>query len=252
MPIILVTAKGDPRDIIAGLESGGDEYLTKPVDHAALMARVKSILRIKMLHDTVQEQAAQLKEWNRKLEERVAQQVGEIERISRLKRFLSPQLAELVVATDDERLLKSHRSDVAVVFCDLRGFTAFAETAEPEEVMEVLHSYHTALGEIIYRFAGTLERFFGDGLMVLFNVPIPCENSAAQAVRMAIAMRDRVAELAEDGASKAMSWALASALPRALRPSAGSDSRADSIMRRSGPWLMSPPACAPRRNRARS
>ena len=197
MPIILVTAKGDPRDIIAGLESGGDEYLTKPVDHAALMARVKSILRIKMLHDTVQEQAAQLTEWNRKLEERVAEQVGEIERISRLKRFLSPQLAELVVATDDERLLKSHRSDVAVVFCDLRGFTAFAETAEPEEVMEVLHSYHAALGEIIHRFEGTLERFLGDGLMVLFNDPIPCENSAAQAVRMAMAMRDRVAELAE-------------------------------------------------------
>ncbi len=106
MPIILVTAKGDPRDIIAGLESGGDEYLTKPVDHAALMARVKSILRIKMLHDTVQEQAPSLREWNRKLEERVAEQLGEIERMSRLKRFLSPQLAELVVATGDERLLK--------------------------------------------------------------------------------------------------------------------------------------------------
>src|SRR5262249_44803498 len=109
MPIILVTAKGDSRDVVAGLECGGDEYLTKPVDHAALMARVKSILRIKALHDTVQEQAArlqvqteELRDWNRKLEQRVAEQVAEIERMSRLKRFLAPQLAELVISKGEE------------------------------------------------------------------------------------------------------------------------------------------------------
>jgi adenylate cyclase len=204
MPIILVTAKGDTRDIIAGLESGGDEYLTKPVDHAALMARVKSILRVKTLHDTVQEQAARLQAqteelgaWNSRLEQRVAEQVAEIERMSRLKRFLAPQLAELVISTGADRLLASHRRDVAIVFCDLRGFTALAETAEPEEVMDVLREYHAALGEIIHRFEGTLERFLGDGLMVLFNDPIPCADPAARAVKMAVAMRERVTGLTE-------------------------------------------------------
>ena len=204
MPIILVTAKGETRDIIEGLNSGGDEYLTKPIDHGALMARVASILRIKALHDTVHEQSAQLQaqtaelaEWNRMLEQRVAEQLDELERVNRLKRFLPPQLAEMVISSGDDRLLESHRRDVAVVFCDLRGFTALAETAEPEEVMDVLREYHTALGEIIYRFEGTLERFLGDGMMVLFNDPIPCPDPAACAVRMALAMRERVSELTQ-------------------------------------------------------
>ena len=190
IPIILVTAKDDSRDIVAGLDSGADEYLTKPVNHAALTARVRSILRTKALHDTVQEQAAQLAEWNRTLERRVAEQLAELERIGRLKRFLSPQLAELVVSSGSERLLESHRSDVAVVFCDLRGFTAFGEAAEPDEVMRVLKEYHAALGLLIHRFEGTLERFLGDGLLVLFNDPIPCADPAGRAVQMAIAMRD--------------------------------------------------------------
>ena len=197
MPIILVTAKADPDDIVAGLEAGGDEYLTKPVDHAALVARVRSILRIKALHDTVQEQAAQLEEWNRTLEQRVAAQVAEIERLGTLKRFLAPQVAELIVSAGDERLLESHRREITVVFCDLRGFTAFAETSEPEEVMGVLRQYHAALGELIFRHEGTLERFVGDGLVVLFNDPLPCPDPSARAVRMAIEMRARVAELAE-------------------------------------------------------
>jgi class 3 adenylate cyclase len=204
MPIILVTAKGDIRDIVVGLESGADEYITKPVDHAALMARVSSILRIKKLHDTVQEQSArlqeqtaQLAEWNRTLEQRVAEQLVELERVNRLRRFLSPQLAELVISSGDDHLLESHRRDISVVFCDLRGFTALAETAEPEEVMDVLREYHAALGEIIYRFEGTLERFLGDGLMVLFNDPIPCSDPAVRAVKMAVAMRERVSQLAQ-------------------------------------------------------
>jgi adenylate cyclase len=204
MPIILVTAKGESRDIVEGLECGGDEYITKPIDHPALMARVASILRIKALHDTVQEQsfrlqaqAAELAEWNRTLEQRVTEQLAELERVNRLKRFLSPQLAELVISTGDDHMLESHRRDVAVVFCDLRGFTALAESAEPEEVMEVLREYHAALGEIIHRFEGTLERFLGDGLMVLFNDPIPCPDPAARAVKMAVAMRERVSELTQ-------------------------------------------------------
>ena len=197
MPIILVTAKADPDDVVAGLDAGGDEYLTKPVDHAALVARVRSILRVKALHDTVQEQAAQLETWNRTLEQRVAAQLTEIERLGSLKRFLAPQVAELILSSGDERLLDSHRREITVVFCDLRGFTAFAETSEPEEVMAVLRQYHAALGQLIFRHEGTLERFVGDGLVVLFNDPLPCPDPAARAVRMAIAMRGRIAALSE-------------------------------------------------------
>jgi class 3 adenylate cyclase/CheY-like chemotaxis protein len=197
MPIIMVTARADSHDIVAGLEAGADEYLTKPIDQAALVARVKSMLRIKALHDTVQAQAQQLAEWTRTLEARVAEQLDELDRIGRLKRFLSPQLAELIVSAGEERLLESHRRDIVVVFCDLRGFTAFSETTEPEEVMRVLREYHSALGELIFRFDGTLERFAGDGLMVFFNDPLPCSDPAERAVRMALTMRQRVSELAE-------------------------------------------------------
>jgi adenylate cyclase len=189
MPIILVTAKGDTKDIIAGLESGGDEYLTKPVDTAALLARVRSILRIKDLHDQVQE-------WNRTLEARVAAQVQEIERVSRLKRFLPPQIAELV-ATGNEKVLESHRRDITVVFCDLRGFTAFAESSEPEEVMGVLRDYHAALGASVMRHEGTVERYAGDGILILFNDPIECADHTERAVRMAIEMRDAIGQLAQ-------------------------------------------------------
>jgi adenylate cyclase len=195
MPVILVTAKSDPDDIVAGLDAGGDEYVTKPVDHAALIARVRSILRIKALHDTVQEQAAKLEEWNRTLEQRIATQLGELQRLGALKRFFAPQVAELVMSAGAERLLESHRREVVVVFCDLRGFTAFAETAEPEEVMAVLRQYHEALGELIFRHEGTLERFVGDGVVVLFNDPLPCPDPTARALRMALAMRARIAEL---------------------------------------------------------
>jgi adenylate cyclase len=197
MPIILVTAKAAPDDIVAGLDAGGDEYITKPVDHAALVARVRSILRIKALHDTVQEQAAQLEDWNRTLEQRVAAQLGEIERLGSLKRFLPPQVADLIVSAGDECLLESHRREITVVFCDLRGFTAFAETSEPEEVMGILRQYHEALGELIFRHEGTLERFVGDGLVVLFNDPLPCPDPSARALRMALDMRARIADLSQ-------------------------------------------------------
>ena len=201
-PIVMVTAKADSKDVVAGLEQGADEYLTKPVDQAALVARVKSMLRIKAMHDTIQEQgtrleaqAAQLAGWNKTLEQRVTQQLAELERVGRLKRFLSPQLAEAIVSTGDEKILESHRREITVAFCDLRGFTAFSETAAPEEVMEVLRDYHAAMGELIFRFEGTLERFAGDGLMVFFNDPLPCPDPAARAVRMAVAMRERAGEL---------------------------------------------------------
>ena len=187
-PIILVTAKADSKDIVAGLDAGADEYLTKPVDQTSLVARVKSVLRIKELHD-------QVNDWNKSLEQRVTEQVGELERVGRLKRFLAPQVAELLVTSGDD-VIKSHRRDISVVFCDLRGFTAFAETAEPEEVMGVLSEYHACLGALIHKHEGTLDKFAGDGLMVLFNDPVKCEQPALQAAKMAVEMRDAVAQLA--------------------------------------------------------
>ena len=200
VPVILVTAKSDVRDVVSGLDAGGDEYLTKPFEHAALTARVRSLLRVKELHDTVQHQATKLKEqteqlssWNRLLEERVAEQLTEIERIGRLKRFLAPQVAQMIASSDlPDSVLASHRQEITVLFCDLRGFTNFTETSEPEEVMAVLRDYHENLGELIFRYEGTLERFLGDGIMIVFNDPIPCVDHTERAVRLALDMRERV------------------------------------------------------------
>jgi adenylate cyclase len=208
IPIILVTAKADPKDIVAGLEAGGDEYLTKPVDQAALVARVKSMLRIKHLHDTVQGLAEERAEWNRTLERRVEEQVGQLEQLGRLKRFFSPQLAELIVAGGADDPLKTHRREVTVVFLDLRGFTAFAEAAEPEEVMGVLREYHAEMGKLILEHEGTLERFTGDGMMIFFNDPVPVPDPAERAIRMALAMRERVQHLGVGWAKRGYDLAL--------------------------------------------
>jgi adenylate cyclase len=202
-PIIMVTALTDSKDLVRGFEAGGDDYLTKPVDRQALSARVKSMLRIKSLHDTVQEQAqrlkaqsAELERWNATLEARVVQQLGELERVSRLKRFFSPQLAELIVQGGADDPLQSHRREVTVVFLDLRGFTSFAEVAEPEEVMAVLRDYHARMGKVILAYEGTLERFTGDGMMIFFNDPVPVADPAERALRMTLEMRDHAEALA--------------------------------------------------------
>jgi class 3 adenylate cyclase len=197
IPIILVTARAASQDVVAGLDAGADEYLTKPVDQAALVARVRSMLRVKALHDQVQAQAADLAGWNRTLEERVKVQVAELDRVNRLKGFLPPQIAKLVVSSGEDKLLESHRRDITAVFCDLRGFTAFTETAEPEDIIAVLQEYYCCLGESIDRFEGTLQHFAGDGLLVIFNDPIPCPEPSVRAVRMAVEMRTRMAALAE-------------------------------------------------------
>ena len=198
IPIVLLTAKADAKDMIAGLDAGGDDYLTKPVDHGALVARVRSMLRIKELHDEVQKKTQELASLNGTLEVRVAGQVEEIERISRLKRFLSPQVADMIVSSRDQGILQSHRRDIAVLFCDLRGFTAFAETAEPEEVMGLLREYHEVLGPLVHRYEGTLDHFQGDGLMVFFNDPMPCSDPAQRAVKLALDMHEAVNVLAVD------------------------------------------------------
>jgi adenylate cyclase len=199
LPVVMITAS-DKQERLAALEAGADDFVAKPFDKAELLARVASLARVKRYHDTVRRQAAELAEWNAKLADRVRSQVEELDRLGRLRRFLSPQLAELVVNAGDDSFLRSHRREIVVVFCDLRGFTPFAEASEPEEVMEVLGTYHRELGELIHRFEGTLERFTGDGLMVFFNDPLPCPDAAARAIGMAVQMRERVRALARDWA----------------------------------------------------
>jgi class 3 adenylate cyclase len=193
LPVVMVTASESQERLVA-LQSGADDFVTKPFDQSELLARVASLVRIKRYHDTVRRQADELARWNTELESRVATQVAELERTSRLRRFLSPQLVDLVIG--DESLLLSHRREIVVVFCDLRNFTPFAETSEPEEVMGVLAEYHRVIGALVHACGGTLERFTGDGIMVFFNDPVTCEDAAERAVRMGIGIRDAVQELA--------------------------------------------------------
>ncbi|HET7762257.1 MAG TPA: response regulator, partial [Phycicoccus sp.] len=182
LPVVMITASGDQEKLRA-LEAGADDFVTKPFDHAELLARVRSLLRVKRYHDTVESQAAELAAWNRELESRVAAQVEELERTRRLRRFLSPQVAELVLAAgDEESVAAGHRREITVLFADLRGFTPFAETAEPEEVWEVLRAYHEAIGDLVTRFEATLERFTGDGIMLFFNDPVPVDDAPERAV----------------------------------------------------------------------
>jgi class 3 adenylate cyclase len=188
LPVVMVTALDPTQERVKGIEAGADDFLTKPIHQPEILARVRSLLRIKALHD-------QLTELNRTLEARVAEQVGQLERLSRLKRFFSPALADAIVGGGADDPLKSHRREIVVVFLDLRGFTAFAETAEPEEVMAVLRDYHAAMGQAILEHEGTLERFTGDGMMIFFNDPVPIANPQERAVRMALAMRAAVEAL---------------------------------------------------------
>ena len=194
LPVVMITASGDQEKRHA-LEAGADDFVSKPFDQAELIARVASLARLKRYHDTIERQAAELARWNVELEARVASQVDELERVNRLRRFLSRQVVDVVLDHGDEAVLASHRRDIVVVFCDLRGFTPFAEASEPEEVMGVLSEYHAVLGELIDRYEGTLERFTGDGVMVFFNDPLPLEDPARRAIEMAIEIRDRVGDL---------------------------------------------------------
>jgi class 3 adenylate cyclase len=195
LPVIMVTALDPQQERIKGLEAGADDFLSKPVNQQELMARVRSLLRIKSLHDTVQDQARELATLNRDLERRVAEQVSELQRLSQLKRFFSPQLAARIVAGGAQDPLASHRREITVVFLDLRGFTSFAEKVEPEKVMALLREFHAAMGELILAYEGTLERFTGDGLMVFFNDPEPIPHPVEHAVRMALAMQHSATQL---------------------------------------------------------
>jgi class 3 adenylate cyclase len=195
LPVVLVTALDPAEERAKGLDAGADDFLSKPVSQSELLARVRSLLRIKSLYEEVLRQKRELAELNRSLEQRVADGVSQLERVGRLKRFFSPQLAELIVAGGAEDPLKSHRREITVVFLDLRGFTAFTETADPEEVMSVLGEYHAAVGRLVMEHEGTLERFAGDGIMIFFNDPVPVADPAPRAVRMAQVMQCEVERL---------------------------------------------------------
>ena len=190
LPIVLVTSLDPQQERIKGIASGADDFLAKPINQPELFARVQSLLRIKRLHEETKRQAAQLAEWSATLERRVAEQVAENERLSKLKRFFSPQLAELIVQGGSEDPLRSRRREIVVVFLDLRGFTAFSETFEPEEVMRTLGTYHAAMGRLVMEHEATLERFTGDGMMIFLGDPVPVENAAEKGVRLALSMRE--------------------------------------------------------------
>ena len=189
LPVVMVTALDATEERVKGLEAGADDFLTKPVNQTELMARVKSLLRVKTLYD-------QLAELNAGLERRVEEQVEELQRLARLKRFVSPRVGELILSGAVDDPMQTHRREVSVMFADLRGFTAFTETAEPEEVMTVLREYHAAVGEVVMAHDGTIEHFAGDGIMVLFNDPVAVAEHEIAAIRTGLRLRDAIAALA--------------------------------------------------------
>ena len=205
LPVVMITASGEQQRARA-LEAGADDFVTKPFDQSELLARIASLARIKRYHDTIGRQAAELASWNAELSRRVEEQLTELERVSRLRRFLAPQVADLVM--EDEGLLFSHRREIVVVFFDLRNFTHFAETSEPEEVTQVLGEFHAELGRLIHQYEGTLERFTGDGAMVFFNDPVPCPDPADRAVETALAANRTVRGLAEGWSRRGFDLAL--------------------------------------------
>ena len=196
LPVVLCTSLDATQERVNGIEAGADDFLTKPINRPELFARVKSLLRIKRLQDEVKAQAVQIAQWNATLEQRVQEQVAQIDSLGRLKRFFSPQLCQAIV-DGGEDMLKTHRREICVVFIDLRGFTAFTDQAEPEEVMEMLHAFHASMGQLVLAHGGTLERFAGDSVMVFFNDPVEIERPAEAAVRMALAMQAAFPPLGE-------------------------------------------------------
>lgn len=198
LPIVMVTAVDPVEERVRGLEAGADDFLSKPVDPEELLVRVRSLLRIQTLHERVEDQARELARLNDTLEARVRAQVDELDRLARLKRFFSPAVADLILAGDAADPLRTHRAEVTVVCVALRGFAAFAESAEPEEMMDVLRAYHAAMGEQVVAAGGTIERFTSDGMTIVFNDPLPVPDAARRAVDMARAMqRAATARLAE-------------------------------------------------------
>ena len=233
LPVVMVTASGD-QEKVAAIEAGADDFVTKPFDQAELVARVSSLLRIKRYHDTIEAQAAELAEWNRELERRVTEQVEQLERLGRLRRFLSPQVAELVVSSGDDSILESHRREITVVFCDLRGFTAFAETVEPEDVMVVLARVPRGGRRPRPPLRGHARAVHGRRRRRLLQRPDPVRGRARSG-RCGWPSRSArgSASSPRAGAARATTSSSGSASRRATRRSGGSASRAARTTRRS-------------------
>ncbi len=225
LPVVMITAS-DTQEKVRAIEAGADDFVTKPFDQAELLARVKSLVRVKRYQDTIRRQAAELEAWNRQLEERVAVQVAALERATRLRRFLSPQMAELILDSGDESFLESHRREIVVVFCDLRRVHRVRRVERARGAHGVLSEYHGALGDLVFRFEGTLERFTGDGLMVVFNDPCRATTPACEPSAWPSRCARGSATSPSRGRAMATISASASASPRATRRSAGSASRA--------------------------
>jgi DNA-binding response OmpR family regulator len=194
LPVIMLTAS-DGAEKTQAIEAGADDFIPKPFDHHELLTRVRSLLRIKRYHDTIKSQAAELLELNRTLEDRVQTQLVELERLQRLRRFLSPQLVDAIVSSGDESILRSHRRQVAMFFADLRGWTNFVDAVEPEELMRVLGEFHGIIGALVRRFDATVGFIEGDGVQLFFNDPIEIPDPAERAVRMGCALREEMVEL---------------------------------------------------------
>ena len=194
LPVIMVTSSVGAEKTRA-IEAGADDFIPKPFNHDELLVRVRSLLRIKRYHDTIKAQAAELDELNQTLEQRVAQQVQELERLRELQRFLSPQLAHAIVSSGDNTILRSHRRELAMLFCDLRGYTSFADAVEPEELLTVLGEFHTAVGQLVKTYDATVGFLAGDGVQLFFNDPIEIPDAPLRAVRLGCALREEMAEL---------------------------------------------------------
>jgi adenylate cyclase len=194
LPVIMLTAS-EGSEKRKAIEAGADDFIPKPFNRDELLTRIRSLLRIKRFHDTIKAQAAELLELNRTLEERVQTQLDELERLQRLRRFLSPQLADAIVSSGDESILRSHRRQVAMLFADLRGWTNFVDAVEPEELMRVLGEFHGTIGGLVRRFDATVGFIEGDGVQLFFNDPIEIPDAALRAVRLGCALREQMAEL---------------------------------------------------------
>ncbi len=187
LPVIMLTAS-EGTEKTKAIDAGADDFIPKPFNHDELLGRVRSLLRIKRYHD-------EIAELNRTLEQRVQTQLQELDRLQRLQRFLSPQLAEAIVSSGAESILASHRRQVAMVFADLRGWTSFADSVEPEELMLVLGEFHQTIGHLVGRFDATVGFLQGDGVQLFFNDPIEIPDAPLQAVRLGCALREEMAEL---------------------------------------------------------
>jgi len=194
LPVIMLTASEGSEKTTA-IEAGADDFLPKPFNRDELLTRIRSLLRIKRYHDTIKDQAAELLELNRTLEDRVQTQLEELGRLQRLRRFLSPQLADAIVSSGDESILRSHRRQVAMFFADLRGWTNFVDSVEPEELMRVLGEFHNTIGALVGRFDATVGFIEGDGVQLFFNDPIEVPDPAMRAIRLGCALREEMAEL---------------------------------------------------------